>query len=71
MGGYEISSKIEKIVSAFKISSKLNNSYNNLSGGEKTVVNLIYILLSNPDILLLDEPTNHLDISMIEWLEKY
>lgn len=70
-GGYEVNTKIEKIVSGFKAVDLLENKYGNLSGGEKTVVNLISILLQEPDILLLDEPTNHLDISMIEWLEDF
>ena len=42
-----------------------------MSGGEKTIVNLAYILLKNPNILLLDEPTNHLDIETLEWLENF
>lgn len=71
MGGYEINSKVDKLISAFKINNLLEKEYKNLSGGEKTIVNLICILLKEPDILLLDEPTNHLDISMIEWLENY
>ena len=70
-GGYEINSKVDKIVSAFKMENLLTKEYKVLSGGEKTIVNLICILLREPDILLLDEPTNHLDISMIEWLENY
>lgn len=71
MGGYEVDSKIDKLVSAFNITSLLNRKYIDLSGGEKTIVNLISIILQEPDILLLDEPTNHLDISMLELLEKF
>lgn len=41
------------------------------SGGQKTKISFIKLLLTKPDILLLDEPTNHLDISTIEWLESY
>lgn len=71
LGGYEVESKIEKLVAAFHLEQLLDKSYSSLSGGEKTIVNLISILLQNPDILLLDEPTNHLDINMLEWLENY
>ena len=70
-GGYEIDAKIDKIVSAFNMERLLDLKYEILSGGEKTLVNLVTLLLSNPDILLLDEPTNHLDIRMLEYLEDY
>jgi len=51
--------------------SILNVKYNDLSGGEKTLIQLAKALLVKPDLLLLDEPTNHLDIARIEWLEGY
>ncbi len=44
---------------------------NEFSGGQKTRIAFIKLLISKPDILLLDEPTNHLDIDTIEWLEGY
>lgn len=71
IGGYEMNSKVDKLVAAFGINNLLDKKYKELSGGEKTIINLISILLKDPDILLLDEPTNHLDIDMLEWLEKF
>ncbi|MBQ3297707.1 MAG: ABC-F family ATP-binding cassette domain-containing protein [Bacilli bacterium] len=72
MGGYEVDEKMSRICKGFKIdSSMLERSYNALSGGEKTIVNLAALIISNPDILLLDEPTNHLDIETLEWFEQF
>ena len=71
-GGYQLNEKIEKIKHGFKLSKELlDTNYNSLSGGEKTIINLASLVLSNPNILLLDEPTNHLDIDTLEWFEEY
>ncbi len=72
MGGYDIDEKVSKICNGFKIADEmLDRSFNTLSGGEKTIVNLASLIISNPDILLLDEPTNHLDIDTLEWFEQF
>lgn len=72
LGGYDIDININTVVDGLNIDRHiLNQSYNSLSGGEKTLVQLAKALLIKPDLFLLDEPTNHLDIKRIEWLEDY
>ncbi|WP_332646589.1 ribosomal protection-like ABC-F family protein [Lysinibacillus sp. 54212] len=71
LGGYEMESKMQWVANGLGFSPLLDQSFDQLSGGEKTKVLLGQILLSHPTILLLDEPTNHLDLGAIEWLEQY
>ncbi len=43
----------------------------NLSGGEKKRLQLMRLLMTNPNFLILDEPTNDLDIDTLNVLEEF
>ncbi len=71
-GGYDMDVNVDKICNGLGITAEQRaQTFDSLSGGEKTRVNLARLLLEKTDILLLDEPTNHLDLRSVEWLEGY
>lgn len=72
LGGYEADAERSRVANGLDITPDMRDRlFENLSGGEKTRVNLARLILEDTDILLLDEPTNHLDLHATEWLEDY
>lgn len=50
---------------------KQHNYVGKLSGGEKRRLQLLRVLMNNPNFLIFDEPTNDLDITTLSILEEY
>ncbi len=71
-GGYDTATACGKVCNGLDIPEEMRRRlFSELSGGEKTRVNLGRLILEDTDILLLDEPTNHLDLRATQWLEEY
>jgi ATP-binding cassette subfamily F protein uup len=61
-----------KFLTQFNFSAKTQYDYvDKLSGGEKRRLQLLRVLIENPNFLILDEPTNDLDLITLRTLEEF
>lgn len=61
-----------QLLNQFLFPPKMQHNFvGKLSGGEKRRLQLLRVLMANPNFLILDEPTNDLDIVTLNVLEDY
>ncbi|MCX6046198.1 MAG: ABC-F family ATP-binding cassette domain-containing protein [Chloroflexi bacterium] len=72
LGGLSYEGRVRAILQnvGFTTEADLNLLIATLSGGQKKLLGLAKLLITQPDILLLDEPDNHLDLAGKALLEK-
>ncbi|MBE6774741.1 MAG: ABC-F type ribosomal protection protein [Ruminococcaceae bacterium] len=72
LGGFYFEKEYEAAIKKFGFSDEEKyRPLSEFSGGQRTKIAFLKLLLSKPDLLLLDEPTNHLDVEAVLWLEEY
>ncbi len=72
LGYFEVESDIVQALESYQVSeATTQNTLNQLSGGQKRLVELVKVQRARAHIALIDEPTNHMDYiakkSFIKW----
>ena len=63
---------VSKFLTFFNFPPSMQHDYiEKLSGGEKRRLQLLLVLIKNPNFLILDEPTNDLDLVTLRTLEDF
>lgn len=72
LGYYTIENEVEKVLDSFQLGSRINDKLGDLSGGQKRLIEVAKVMLSNAQLALIDEPTNHMDYvakdKFLQWM---
>jgi ATP-binding cassette subfamily F protein 3 len=72
LGGYDHDARVRRVLAGLGFhGDMLAIEAERLSGGQKKLIGLARLLLTEPNVLLLDEPDNHLDFEGKAFLEEY
>jgi ATP-binding cassette, subfamily F, member 3 len=72
LGYYTIENDVEKTLDAFQLGERIHDTIGNLSGGQKRLIEVAKVMVSNAQLALIDEPTNHMDYvakdKFLQWM---
>ncbi|MFZ1250338.1 MAG: ABC-F family ATP-binding cassette domain-containing protein [Candidatus Microsaccharimonas sp.] len=72
LGYYTIENEVEKVLDSFQLGGKVDAKLGELSGGQKRLIEVAKVMLSNTQLALIDEPTNHMDYvakdKFLQWM---
>lgn len=61
LGYYHIEDKVKEELRTFQLESCIDKTMDQISGGQKRLIEVVKVMHANADIALIDEPTNHMD----------
>lgn len=61
LGYYTIENEVARVLDSFQLGERVTDTLGQLSGGQKRLIEVAKVMLSNTQLTLIDEPTNHMD----------
>ena len=72
MGYYTVENDVEKMLDSFQLGHRAQDKIGSLSGGQKRLIEVAKVMISNAHLALIDEPTNHMDYvakdAFLQWM---
>lgn len=72
LGYYTIENEAQKVLDSFQLGDRIDAKLGELSGGQRRLIEVAKVMLSNAQLALIDEPTNHMDYvakdKFLQWM---